>query len=534
MVTQARLSRGAVLALATIGCLAAGLLFSPAARVGWAAQMNDTFVWGKSGDADTLDNQVSSNGETSEVTTQVYNLLVRAKQGQTDIEPDLAESWSVSPDGLVWTFKLRKGVTFHDGTPWNAEAAKFNFDRMADPKNPYHAVKGFDFEYWNDFMADSFKEARVVDPYTLQVVLNKPNAPLVYNLSIISFDMASPASFQKYGGEGVGQHPVGTGPYKFVEWIRDDHITLEANPSFFRKGLPKTRRIVMRVIKDNAARFLALRANEVHAMELPNTDDVKVAQNDPTLKVGFRPPFNTGWVRFNMNNDLFKDKRIRQAVAIAINRPAIVQGLYAGFGEVAQQHMPPLMWGRAQTGMGYDYNPAKARQLLAEAKYPNGFSLDFWYIPVSRPYFPAGKEIGTAIASDLGRIGIRVHLMTEDWAAYLKDRKTNKFPIFMIGWIGDNGDPDDWMGFFFPKYDPGNAYLSYNNPAVFDAINKGKVAVSQAERAKLYAQAEQMILSDYRDIPIAHAKVPLLMRKNVEGLVGQPDANEYMETVELK
>src|SRR5205807_8425663 len=348
MVTQARLSRGAVLALATIGCLAAGLLFSPAARVGWAAQMNDTFVWGKSGDADTLDNQVSSNGETSEVTTQVYNLLVRAKQGQTDIEPDLAESWSVSSDGLVWTFKLRKGVTFHDGTPWNAEAAKFNFDRMADAKNPYHAVKGFIFEYWDDFMGDTYKEARVVDPYTLQLVLNKPNAPLIYNLSIISFDMASPASFQKYGGEGVGQHPVGTGPYKFVEWIRDDHITLEANPSFFRKGLPKTRRVVMRVIKDNAARFLALRAGEIHAMELPNTDDVKVAQNDPTLKVGFRPPFNTGWVRFNMNNDLFKDKRIRQAVALAINRQAIIQGLYAGFGEVAQQHMPPSMWGRAQ------------------------------------------------------------------------------------------------------------------------------------------------------------------------------------------
>src|SRR5438105_13809991 len=156
MVTQARLPKSAVLALATIGCLAAGLLFTPAARIGWAAQMNDTFVWGKSGDADTLDNQVSTSGETAEVATQLYNLLVRAKPRQTDIEPDMAESWSVSPDGLVWTFKLRKGVTFHDGTPWNSEAAKFNFDRMADPKNPYDAVKGFDCEYWNDVMADYF------------------------------------------------------------------------------------------------------------------------------------------------------------------------------------------------------------------------------------------------------------------------------------------------------------------------------------------------------------------------------------------
>src|ERR1700737_3094810 len=270
---------------------------------------------------------------------------------------------------------------------------------------------------------------------------------------------------KKYGSTEFGQHPVGTGPYKFVEWVRDDHITMEANADFFRKGLPKTKRIVMRVIKDNAARFLALKANEVQAIELPNVDDVKVAMRDPNLKVGFRPAFNTGWVRFNLNNDIFKDKKIREAVALAINRQAIVQGLYGGYGEVAQQHMPPVMWGRIQNAKGIAYDPNRAKQLLAEAKYPNGFSLDFWYIPVSRPYFPTGKEIGTAIASDLGKVGIRVHLMTEDWAAYLKDRKTNKFPIFMIGWIGDNGDPDDWLGYFFTKKHPTNAHLSNKNPA---------------------------------------------------------------------
>jgi peptide/nickel transport system substrate-binding protein len=536
MVERLRLSRGAVLAIATIGFLVGGLLFTPSVHMGWAAQMGNTFVWGKSGDADTLDNQVSTNGETSEVTTQIYNLLVRAKPGQTDIEPDLAESWTVSPDGLVYTFKLRKGVTFHDGTPFNAEAVKFNFDRMADEKNPYHVTeKGLSFEYWDSFMGDSYKESKVVDPYTFQIVLKKPNSPLLYNLSIISFDIASPASFKKYGGQGVGQHPVGTGPYKFVEWVRDDHVTLEANPNFFRKGLPKTKRVVMRVIKDNAARFLALKANEVQAIELPNTQDVLAAQKDPNLKVGFRPAFNTGWIRFNMNADIFKDKRIREAVALAINRQAIVQGLYAGFGELANQHMPPSMWGRVANVKGWPYDPAKAKQLLAEAKYPNGFSLDFWYIPVSRPYFPNGKEIGTAIASDLGKIGIRVQLMTEDWAAFLKDSKNNnKFPIYMAGWIGDNGDPDDWLGYFYTKYDPNGARYSYNNPAVFDLINKAKVTVSQAERAKMYAQAEQIVLDDVRDVPIAHAKVPLLMRKNVFGLVGQPDANEYMETVEVR
>ncbi len=523
--------RSPVAALVAAAMLVMGIVVVPGSVTGWAAGPS-TFIWGKSGDADTLDNQVSSNGETSEVTTQIFNLLVRAKPGQTGIEPDLATSWSASPDGLVWTFKLRRGVTFHDGTPWNAEAAKFNFDRMADRNGPYRGPKDADYSYWDGFMADYVKEAKAVDPYTLQLVMKQPNAPLLYNLSIMAFEFNSPASFKKYGGTGVGLHPVGTGPFKFVEWVRDDHVTMVANPSFFRKGLPKVQRLIMRVIKDNAARFLALKSGEINAMEAPNPDDVRVAQSDPNLKTVFRPAFNTGYIRFNMNDPLFKDKRIREATALAINRKAIVDALYGGYGTVANQHMPPTMWGRADVPP-IPYDPAKAKQLLAEANYPNGFSVDFWYIPVSRPYFPNGKEIGTAVASDLAKVGIRAHLMTEDWATYLKDRSTNKFPMYMIGWIGDNGDPDDWLGYFFTKYDPNNAYYSYNNPAVFDLINKAKLVSDQATRAKMYAQAESMIMADYRDVPLAHARVPLLVRKNVDGLIGQPDANEYMELVSV-
>src|SRR5579871_2446986 len=279
-------------------------------------------------------------------------------------------------------------------------------------------AKDADYSYWDGFMADYVKEAKAVDPYTLQLVMKQPNAPLLYNLSIMAFEFNSPASFKKYGGTGVGLHPVGTGPFKFVEWVRDDHVTMVANPSFFRKGLPKVQRLIMRVIKDNAARFLALKSGEINAMEAPNPDDVRVAQSDPNLKTVFRPAFNTGYIRFNMNDPLFKDKRIREATALAINRKAIVDALYGGYGTVANQHMPPTMWGRADVPP-IPYDPAKAKQLLAEANYPNGFSVDFWYIPVSRPYFPNGKESGTAVASDLAKVGIRAHLMTEDWATYL-------------------------------------------------------------------------------------------------------------------
>ena len=533
MVTAPQGWRRVATSLAVVAALIAGVLFVPGSVTGWAAGPT-TLVYGKSGDADSLDSATSTNGEAYQVTTQIFNLLDRAVPGKTDIEPDLATSWSVSADGLTWTFKLRQGVTFHDGTPWNAEAAKANWDRWADKNNPYHAVKGGEYEYFSDFMADSFKEAKAVDPYTLQVVLKQPNAPLLQNLTIIAFQFNSPASMKQFGGDGLGQHPVGTGPYKFVEWVRDDHVTLQANPTFFRKGLPKTQRLIMRVIKDNAARFLALKSGEVQAIELPNTDDVKAAQSDPNLKTVFRPPFDTSWIKFNINNPLFKDIRIRKAVAYAINRKAIVQGLYAGYGDVADQAMPPGMWGRATNPDPIVYDPAQSKKLLSEAGYPNGFSFDFWYIPVSRPYFPQGKEIGTAIASDLAKVGIRAHLQTEDWATYLKDQRTNRFPMYMAGWIGDNGDPDDWLGFFFPKYDANAARWSYNNPAVFDLINKAKTENSQAKRSQMYAQAMTLISKDLPNIWFAHAKVPMIVRKNVDGLIGQPDSNEYWELVSLR
>lgn len=515
------------------GALAVVLIFVPASSLGWAAQGSATFIWGRAGDAVSLDNAIADDGESGEATVQLFNLLVRARPGGTEVEPDLAASWSTSPDGLTWTFKLRKGVRFHDGTAWNAEAARFNIDRWSDPKNRFHQA-GAEFSAWGDFMAGVFKEARALDPETLQIVLNAPNAPLLYNLTITGFEFGSPAALAKVGGKGFSQHPVGTGPFKFVEWVRDDHITMVANTSYFRPGRPKVRRLVYRVVKDNAARFLALKSGEIHAMELPNPDDVNTAEADPHLKVGLRPALNTGWLRFNMNLPIFKDRRIREAVARAINKKGIVDALYGGRGEVANQMLPPVVWGRSAAAGRYPYNPAEARRLLAEAHYPNGFSLDLWYMPVSRPYFPVPKEIGSAVASDLTKIGLRVHLMTEDWATYLKDLRTNKFMLFMEGGIGDNGDPDDFYGFFLPRYDPHAAYLSYDNPTVFSLINKARVVTHQADRARMYAQVADTLVQDVRDVYIAHARNPILMERNVFGLVPQPSGDEYMETVEVK
>lgn len=507
------------------------LAAAPGSVPSWAAGAG-TLIWGRSGDVVTLDAPLSDDTQTTMVSTQLYTTLTQAKPGEVEVEPGLATSWSATPDGRTWTFRLRRGVLFQDGTPFNADAAKFNIDRWADKDNPYRP-HGATFEAWEYFMADSYQSSRVIDTYTIQITLKTPNASILSALSTIGFGFASPQAVRRYGATEVSRHPVGTGPFKLVEWVRDDHITLEPNPSYYRRGLPHLRRLVFRVIKDNAARFLALKAGEVQVMEFPNADDVKLARADAALRVALRPAFNSGWLRFNLNVPIFQDHRIREAVALAINRQVIVQALYGGYGQVADQLLPPVMWGRANiTPLRYD--PARARQLLAEAKYPNGFSFDFWYMPIARTYFPNGESIATAVANDLSKVGIRAHLMTEDWATYLKDRAANKFQVFMIGGTGDYGDPDNFWSYNYRTYNANTANFSYNNPQLVDLINRAVAVTNQPGRARLYAQAAEMVARDIPDIYMAYARSPVLMRANVDGLVLQPTANEYVETVSVR
>ena len=206
--------------------LTAGCLALPRTQTGWAAGPR-ALTYGLEGDPDTLDIAVSSATVAWSVAANITSVLVRQRLGSaSEIEPDLATSWSVSPDATTWTFKLRRGVTFQDGTSWDAHAAKVNFDRWSDAANPYHQKNG-DFSLWERFFGPTFKEARALDPYTLQIVLTRPYGPFLIALTQRAFQFLSPAALEKYGGDGIGRHPVGTGPYKFVEWAAADHVLLD-------------------------------------------------------------------------------------------------------------------------------------------------------------------------------------------------------------------------------------------------------------------------------------------------------------------
>jgi peptide/nickel transport system substrate-binding protein len=520
----------------TIGLGPAALL---AAQAAWriplahARGVGGTFVFGRGGDSVRLDPAVITDGESARVTEQIFDTLLMFSGATTELKPGLARSWDVSPDGLTYWFKLREGVRFHDGTPLDAWAVKWNFDRWLDPENRFHKealAAGASFEYFEDYVGfnEVLGSVDVVDDLTVQINLVIPQGPFLLNLALFAFGIISPSSAEN-GFERLSRNPVGSGPFKFVEWVPGDRIVIERNPNYWGE-VANVDRAVVRVIPDNAARYLALRSSSIDMFEGANTEDVVSARRDRTLQVVPRPALNIGYINFNMKQRPFDNLKVRQAVASAINRPAIVEALFGASGQVATQLIPPSLLGWNPEVRGPQYDQNRARQLLAEAGYPNGFSTEFWYMPVNRPYFPNPQAIAEAIAADLSKVGIRTTLKTEDWGTYLADRNALKFPMWMLGWTGDNGDPDNFLFTFFGNYRNDN---SWDNPEVRDLLRYGQAVSDVAERDIVYRTVNAIVDRDLPRIPIAHTTVPLLARSYVRGYNAHPTATEFYNTVWL-
>jgi peptide/nickel transport system substrate-binding protein len=517
----------------------------------WAgpAPAQTTFVFGNQGEPVSLDPAINTDGISNRITRQIYEGLVKYKGATTDVVPALAEKWQVSADGTVWTFTLRKNVKFHDGTPFDAKAVAWNFDRWRLSKHPQHENEikaGQTFEYYEAQFGgfddkSLITKVEAVDPITVRVTLRTPQGPFLANLAMFVFDLVSPTAAEKAGVD-FGKNPVGTGPYRFVEWKRGQEVILEANKDYWDKAaMPKIPRLVVRNIKDNSQRLAALKAGEIQGFEGLNPDDVKVVRADPNLQILLRPTNTTGYVAFNYKVKEFQDKRVRQAIAYAINKKAIVDALYGGTGMVATQFQPPPLWGYNKDLKDFEYNPQHSRDLLKEAGFPQGLKevtwddgrkepLQFWYMPVSRPYFPNPKEIAEAIAADLAKAGITVQLQTTDWTVYLDKRKNGQLPLYMLGWTGDNGDPDNFVCYFFCS--PGASREGfYTNQQLTDLLLQAQKLTDQAKRAELYRKAEQMIHDDAARLFIANNQPPLPFQKKVKGYVANPTNTEYFNTV---
>jgi peptide/nickel transport system substrate-binding protein len=499
--------------------------------VGWTQtpSKGGTLVFGRGADAVGLDPAVVTDGESFRVTRNIYESLLDYKPDSTAIVAGLAERWEASPDLLRWRFSLRRHVKFHDGTPFNAEAVVFNFERWMSEHHPYH--KGV-FEYWKSMFGGfpGFVTAvKAIDDFTVEFVLDKPMAPFLANLAMPMFAVASPTALKKYGDDYF-KNPVGTGPFRFREWRKDDRIVLERNAEYWgEKALLD--RVIFRSIVDNSARLLELQAGSIDIMEFLNPDDIPTVKQDATLRLLLRPSMNVGYLWWNVEKEPFSKVEVRRAIAHAINKRAIVEKLYGGTGIPAKNMLPPALWGYNDAVVDYEYNPAKARDYLAKAGLPNGFKTTLWAMPNPRPYMPQPTKIAEALQADLKGVGIEAEIVTMDWATYLAKTREGEQEMYMLGWTGDNGDPDNFLYWFFGQRETRSRYL---NARVAELTGKARTLSGQEERARLYREAQVALRDDVANVPIAHTTPPLAVKRTVNGYVPHATGGEKLDAVWLE
>ena len=533
--------------------LTVGLVF---VVVGSASAVG-TMVFGSSGDAVRLDPGDVTDGESIQRMDNIFEGLVEFGSGTTEIEPCLATSWEISEDGKEITFHLREGVKFHDGTDFNADAVVFSFARQYDTNHPHYQYG--QWPYWG-WMYGDIDKVEKIDDYTVKVVMKKINASIMTSLAMFTVNIVSPTNAEKYK-EDAFKNPCGTGPFKFVEWVKADHITLEANEDYWRERA-KLDKLIFRVIPDGSARLMALEVGEVQGIEFINPADFDrirankdlVLMSEPGMNIGYMA-INTGYGYIDANNNYARDeeeplvktpgyyepltkKKVRQAINMAIDKQSIVDNLYMGTAIKAKNGMPPFMLGYNDDIVDYPYDPAKAKELLAEAGYPDGFEVTLYVMPVSRPYMFDPPKIGEAIQSYLGAVGIKVNIYQVDWGTYLQETMDGNAQMCLLGWTGDNGDPDNFLNVLYGanvcSIGTSGNYGFYMNSTAQALLTEALATYDTEKRATYYKKFQEMIHEDACYVYLAHSNQNLAFRANVKGYVLHPTSRKFFYPISVE
>jgi peptide/nickel transport system substrate-binding protein len=471
-------------------------------------QVGGTLIFGRGADSVSLDPASVTDGESFNVTDHIFNNLVTFAPGSTELVPDLAESWTVSADNLKYTFSLRKNVTFHDGTSFDAEAVRFAFMRQWDKKHPAYE-KGGPYGYFGYVGLDKLlKKITVVNTHQILFDLNRPDATFLAILAMQAFAIPSPTALLAQG-KSFGQNPVGTGPFIFKSWQRNDRIVLVRNEKYFgTKALLDS--VLFRSIPENSTRLLELLAGNIHVMDNPNPDDIQTikARMGKKVEVAQKPGMNLAYLAMNNLKKPFDNLKVRQAIRMAINKDAIIQAVYAGMGEPAKNPLPPTIWGYNDKVSHSTYDPVAAKKLLAEAGFPDGFSSKLFAMPVPRPYMPDGRKVAESIQADLAKIGIKIEIVSYEWGTYLEKLDQGEHEMALMGWTADIGDPDNFLYVLLDKDNakvPASNISFYQSQKVHDLLISAKAERNQEKRAKWYQEAQELIDQDVPMIPLAHS-----------------------------
>ncbi len=476
---------------------------------------------------------------------QIYDKLAEFKRGTTEIGPGLAETWDISADGKEYTFHLRKGVKFHTTakfTPtrdFNADDVIFSFMRQFDVNHPYHKIGGASYEYFNSMsMPDLLKDIVKVDDYTVTFILKRPEAPFIANLgmdfaSIFSAEYAD--KMMKAGTPDVIDfEPVGTGPFQLVAYQKDAMIRYKANPDYWAGKAPIDN-LVFAITPDASVRYQKLKAGECHVMPYPNPADLEAMKKDPDVNLLQKEGLNVGYMAYNTQMAPFDNPRVRKALNMAINKKAILEAIFQGAGTVAKNPIPPTIWSYNDAVVDDPYDPATAKKILAAEGVKN-LEMKIWAMPVQRPYNPNARRMAEMLQSDFAQIGVKVEIVSYEWGEYLKRSKDVKRDgAVLLGWTGDNGDPDNFLAVLLGCDGVGGANRAQWCYKPFeDLIQKAKIVSDPAERTKLYKEAQVIFKEQAPWATIAHSVVYQPVRKEVVDFRIDPFGGNVFYGVDLK
>ena len=525
-----------LLAATTVTALLAGSAFA-----------QQTLVYCSEGSPEGFDPGLFTAGTTFDASSQpVYDQLTMFKTGTTEVVPGLAESWDASEDGLEYTFHLRPGVKFHSSdsfTPtrdFNADDAVFTFDRQLNADNPYHSLNGATWEYSESMsMPDLVKSIEKVDDLTVKFTLSRPDAAFVADLamdfaSVVSKEYAD-AMMAAGTPEMVNQAPIGTGPFKFVAYQKDAVIRYAKNADYWQEGLPKLDNLVFAITPDASVRYQKLKANECQVAPYPNPADVEAMKSDPDLTMLEQEGLNIGYLAYNTTQAPFDKPEVRKALNMAMDKQAIIDVVFQGSGQIAKNLIPPTMWSYNDAVEDDKYDPEAAKKMLADAGVEN-LSMKVWAMPVQRPYNPNARRMAELIQEDFSKIGVTVEIVSYEWGEYLqRARELDRDGAVLLGWTGDNGDPDNFFAVLAGCDAVGNSNRAQWCYKPFDdLIQKAKVLTSQDERAKLYEEAQVVMKEQAPFATIAHSVVYMPVRKEVEGYKVHPLGGHIFTEVSLK
>jgi peptide/nickel transport system substrate-binding protein len=489
-----------------------------------------TLIWGRGGDSVNLDLAQATDGESIKAGIQVLENLVIFGKDSMDVEPQLAESWTVSDDGLTWTFKLRKGVKFHDGTPFNAQAVYDSFARIIDENHPFH---GYGKWRYLSLSLGQVNEIKVIDDDTIALLTKKPYAPLLNNLALWLCPILSPKAMAEHKDQ-IGLHPVGTGPFKFVKWVKDDQIILDRNENYWGEKA-KVDKIILKSIPEPSARLMALQSGTVDIADDLDPDSITLVKKDPKLAVIDRPSVNVGYLALNTEKPALQDVRVRRAIAHAIDKETLIKTIFQGLAIPAKNPFAPSIWGYNDAIEPYEFNPDKAKELLEAAGFDKNQELELWAMPVSRAYMPEPVKTAELIQAYLASVGIKAKIVRLDWGTYLKKTANGEHDMCMLGWLGGNADPDNFLYGLLSAdtaKTPGAANVAlWKNAEFTELCLKAQKTFDKAERTQYYLKAQEIFHAEAPWVPIAHSTIVRCYNKRLHDVPLRPNGLNSFQMV---